>query len=79
MFNTICSNKEQYAGAGDDTDGLVKKFKQIRINKDGDDFKLGKTDEKSGSFQPTPIIKIGAKKDICIESISDDGTVRYRQ
>lgn len=58
MFNTICANKEQYAGAGDNADGLVKKFKQVRINKDGDEFKIGQTNDKTGSFEPASIIKI---------------------
>jgi len=39
---------------------------------------FGQFDEKTANFTAFPVVKIGDKKDLYIESIGDDGTVNYR-
>lgn len=75
-FNRICSDKNQYP----EKENIFKTLSNVRITKnDNGVYELGKYNAKSGSTTMTPVIKIGEKKDIFIESIEADGSVRYRQ
>lgn len=52
-------------------------MKQVNI-REGDGNVFGKIDKTTGTFHPMPIVKIGEKKDLYIESI-DGTTVTYRR
>ncbi len=71
IFNTLCSNKDQYA------DNLQKKMARMNIREENGQTVFGQFDEKSGNFTAMPVVKIGDKKDLYIESI-DGSTVTYR-
>lgn len=71
VFNTLCSNKEQYA------DNLQKKMGRVSIREENGHMTFGQFDEKTGAFTAMPVVKIGDKKDLYIESI-DGATVTYR-
>lgn len=74
-FNQLCLLDTQYEGEKDG--GIFKKMSQVRINEDGGANAFGQVDPKTGIFSPMPIVKIGEKKDLYIESV-DGTTVTYR-
>jgi hypothetical protein len=72
QFNFLCGNEDQYE------DHLVKKMKKINIREEGGKNVFWSTNASTGAFTETPVIKIGDKKDLYIESI-DGSTVTYRR
>ena len=71
IFNTLCSNKDQY------DDSFEKKIGRITIRESNGENAFGQYNEKTGNFEAIPVIKIGDKKDLYIESI-DGSKVTYR-
>jgi len=71
VFNSLCGNKEQYA------DSLEKKMGRVSIREENGHMVFGQFHEKTGAFTAMPVIKIGDKKDLYIESI-DGAKVTYR-
>lgn len=72
QFNFLCGNEDQYE------DQLVKKMKKINIREEGGKNVFGQTDPKTGIFTAMPVIKVGDKRDLYIESI-EGSTVTYRR
>jgi hypothetical protein len=71
VFNSLCGNKEQYS------DSLEKKMGRVNIREENGHMVFGQFHEKTGAFTAMPVVKIGDKKDLYIESI-DGSTVTYR-
>lgn len=74
-FNQLCSVDDQYDGKDG---GMSKKMKQVSIREEGGIATFGKMDPKTGTFTAMPVVKIGNKKDLYIESISGT-TVTFRR
>jgi hypothetical protein len=72
QFNLLCWNENQYG------DEMVKKMANVSIREEDGKNIFGSFNPKTWSFTQTPIIKIGDKKDLYIESI-DWETVTYRK
>lgn len=72
QFNLLCGSEDQY------DDHLVKKMKKINIREEGGKNIFWSTNPSTGAFTESPIIKVGDKKDIYIESINGS-TVTYRR
>lgn len=50
---------------------------RVNVREEGGHTVFGQFDEKTGNFTAMPVVKIGDKKDLYIESI-DGATVTYR-
>ncbi|MCB9806915.1 hypothetical protein H6768_03400 [Candidatus Peribacteria bacterium] len=72
QFNILCGAEEQYA------DNVQKKMGQITIREEDGKNVFGQMNQKTGVFTACPIIKVGEKQDLYIESI-DGSTVTYRR
>jgi len=71
QFNQLCLTEEQYE------DFMVKKMAKLNIREENGKNIFGEMNPKTGEYSETPVIKIGDKKDLYIESI-EGSTVTYR-
>jgi hypothetical protein len=63
QFKTILGSEAHNA------EGRHKKNKSITIQEENGELKFGKVDMNTGVFQAMPIVRVGEKKDLFIESI----------
>lgn len=75
-FNQLCSLDTQYEDGKDG--GTFKKMREVCIREEGGVATFGKADAKTGNFTAMPVVKVGDKKDLYIESISGT-TVTFRR
>lgn len=71
QFNILCGMEEQY------DDNLQNKMKKVTIREEDGKNIFGITNPKTGVFTASPVVKVGDKQDLYIESI-DGSTVTYR-
>jgi hypothetical protein len=72
QFNQLCIAEEQYE------DIMVKKMAKLNIREENGKNIFGQINTSTGIYSEMPVIKIGDKKDLYIESI-EGSTVTYRR